>query len=458
MSDTPKDDDWAMTDPNLKFDPQTSPTPTGNNPSATDESTDIWSVQPVRDSSPAPSARNDEWQMPEPTFRVSEGVTPTFEKSSPPDGFNAAPIPEIEFDTDPSLDFANANATAIPAAPAQPEPAVAAEPTAAPKAKKSGGSGKWILMLVGLGGVFSLVLVSIVAAYMILSKPSASVAEVPSETPSEKNFSANKPVPAAAAPSPAALPSKVIFKGEMVLVEAGEFTMGSDTLEDESKPAHQVTLAAFYIDRTEVTNAQYGEFCKATGTKPPADPFWEPGYFEKRPRAPVIGVTFVDAKAFAKWAGKRLPTEQEWEKAASWNATTKTKFVYPWGNDYESGRAAFGIETPKDVGSIQSAASPSGALDMSGNVAEWVDAFFEPYPGNTFANPNYGETNRVVRGGFFAARSNDLLKTTRRIYVPPNVASGEDEEKLFAAAIGFRCAISADDPQLAETLRSSQGK
>src|SRR5207253_10748079 len=93
-------------------------------------------------------------------------------------------------------------------------------------------------------------------------------------------------------------------------------------------------------------------------------------------------------------------------------------------------------------------ANPAGAFDMAGNVAEWVDAFFQPYPGNTSSNPNFGETNRVVRGGFFGSKTNDFLKTTKRIYVPPTVASGEDEEKLFAAAIGFRCAVSADDARL----------
>jgi formylglycine-generating enzyme required for sulfatase activity len=92
-------------------------------------------------------------------------------------------------------------------------------------------------------------------------------------------------------------------------------------------------------------------------------------------------------------------------------------------------------------------------MDMAGNVAEWVDAFFQPYPNNVASNPNFGETNRVVRGGHFGSKSNDLLKTTKRIYVPPGVASGEDEEKLFAAAIGFRCAVSADDARLQESLK-----
>jgi formylglycine-generating enzyme required for sulfatase activity len=229
--------------------------------------------------------------------------------------------------------------------------------------------------------------------------------------------------------------------------------MGSDTGGDESKPAHKVTVPAFYIDKTEVTNAQYKEFCGATGKQPPPDPFWEKGYFENRPAAPVLGISFDDAKAFAAWAGKRLPTEEEWEKAASWDSAGGSKLDFPWGASFENGKAAFGLNTPKDVGSFPSGASPSGAMDMAGNVAEWVDAYFQPYPGNTSSNENFGEINRVVRGGHFGSKTNDFLKTTKRIYVPSGVASGEDEEKLFAAAIGFRCAVSADDSKLQESFR-----
>ena len=242
-----------------------------------------------------------------------------------------------------------------------------------------------------------------------------------------------------------------------MLVAAGEFTMGSDTGADESKPAHKVVLPAYYIDKTEVTNAEYKKFCDATGKTPPINPHIEKDYFALRPNAPVVGVSFADAKAYADWAGKRLPTEEEWEKAASWDEVTKTKREFPWGNDFQAKNAAFGIPKISDVGKFAGGASPSGALDMAGNVLEWVDAYFQPYPNSPASNSEFGETNRVVRGGHFASKSSESLKTTKRIYIPPTVASGEDGEKLVAAIIGFRCAVSADAPAIADVLKT-QGK
>ena len=392
--------------------------------------------------------------MPAPTFRVSEGAKPNFDKTVA--NFN---LKDENFgspyDTDEDsgnrttpyyrLPENQAQATAAPVAEAGAE---TAPPKPAPAPQKSGNM-KWVMLLGGLFTFFVLVIVAIVAVYFLYFDPSNTV----KSTANKSTAVAPTPAPTVAATPSAALPPSVNYKGEMVLVAAGEFTMGSDTGGDESKPAHKVTVPAFYIDKTEVTNAAYKEFCSATGARPPTDPFWEKGYFENRPDAPVLGVSYTDAKAFAVWAGKRLPTEAEWEKAASWDEKTQSKLEFPWGASFQSNKAAFGLETPKDVGSFPAGASPSGALDMAGNVAEWVDAFFQPYPGNTSANDNFGETNRVVRGGFFKAKSDELLKTTKRIYVPPTIASGEDEEKLFAAAIGFRCAVSADDARLAEFLK-----
>lgn len=512
MSDNPKDDDWGMTMPNARLEdelkkdalpqakkpeiPSLPPDDWGisspkvnipnnaippanlasNQPSDFDQTTpniDIpqqYKQQPKHSAPPVPPAddwglsqpnikvpkdnKNDDWQMPQPKFRVSEGATPNFDRTTPNInlkdidgdfgdenfGNNTTPyyrLPENQQMPPPAAEALAAEQSA-PAAPA----------AAAPAAQKSGNA-KWILMLGGLFAFFLLLTGGLVGAYFLFF-----------DTANNVKSNANRPIetapttaPTTTAPVANTLPATVNYKGDMVLVAAGEFTMGSDTGGDESKPAHKVTVPAFYIDKTEVTNAQYKEFCTATGKTPPTDPFWEKGYFEKRPNAPVLGVSFDDAKAFAEWAGKRLPTETEWEKAASWNEAAQSKLEFPWGASFETGKSAFGLNTPKDVGSFSSGASPSGALDMAGNVAEWVDAFFQPYPGNTTANPNFGETNRIVRGGHFGAKSNDLLKATKRIYVPPTIASGEDEEKLFAAAIGFRCAVSADDAKFQEALR-----
>jgi formylglycine-generating enzyme required for sulfatase activity len=519
MSDNPKDDDWGMTMPNARLDdekkkdvppppfqpkadtpPSLPPddwsmtTPNVNIPKAAVPPVNQASNQPLSDfdqtapninipqkfseqpkqsaAPPLPSdddwalsednikipkeSRKDDWQMPTPTFRVSEGAKPNFDKTTP--NFNLKNLPDDYGSPYGDEDVDNRTTPYYRLPENQTEPKTDAQSTAAagetgeaatpkPAPKQKGGNMKWVLLLGGLFAFFVLVIVGLVAAWFLYFDTSNTV-----------KSTANKPVETAPTPAPTVavtntLPTAINYKSDMVLVAAGEFTMGSETGGDESKPAHKVTVPAFYIDKTEVTNKQYKEFCSDTGAKPPTDPFWEKGYFENRPNAPVLGVSFDDAKAFAAWAGKRLPTEQEWEKAASWDAAANAKLEFPWGAAFEKGKAAFGLNTPKDVGSYPSGASPSGALDLAGNVAEWVDAFFRPYPGNTTENANFGELNRVVRGGHFSSKTNDLLKTTKRIYVPPTIASGEDEQKLFAAAIGFRCAVSADDARLQEFLK-----
>lgn len=516
MSNNPKDDDWGMTMPNVRLDdelkkdappmpPKAEPTPSlppddwgmtaanvsvppGMMPPADPPLSDFdqtapninvppqYTQQPKASAPPAQpddewgmtqanvnlpkETKKDNWQMPAPVFRVSEGEKPNFDKTTP--NFNLKNLPDdygspygddgTGNKTTPYYRLPE-NQTETPVAVAQAPDAEAPVETAAPKpVQPKSGNMKWILMLGGLFSFFLIVTAALIAGYFLYFNTPNTVSSTSSANKAETApTAAPTAVPLAATSN--ALPATVNYKGEMVLVAAGEFTMGSETGGDESKPAHQVTLPAFYIDKTEVTNAQFKEFCDATGKKPPPDPFWEKGYFEKRPAAPVLGVSFNDAKEFAAWAGKRLPTEAEWEKAASWDSAKQMKLDFPWGAAFEAGKAAFGLTTPKETGAFQLGASPSGALDMAGNVAEWVDAYFQPYPGNTATNPNFGEINRVVRGGHFGSKANDFLKTTRRIYVPPGVASGEDEEKLFAAAIGFRCAVSADDARLQNVLR-----
>ena len=469
----PPVDDWGMTTPNVNIPPNQMPslpnsdydktTPnikvpqefmepmqTPSNPPA-----DEWGMTEANINIPK-ETKNDGWQMPQPVFRISEGETPNFDKTTP--NINLKNLPDFG-SSDEDADNKTTPYHRLPenqAAASAPQVFTSKqldENTITEKSvvKAKSGNAKWILLLAGLFAFFLILTTAVIGVYFLYFGDSSTVKSV---------SNANKSTETAATPAPLApvaatnnLPATVNYKSDMVLVAGGEFTMGSDTGGDESKPAHKVNLPAFYIDKTEVTNAQYKEFCTANGKQPPPDPFWEKDYFTKRPNAPVLGVSFDEAKAFAAWAGKRLPSEEEWEKAASWDSAKQAKLEFPWGASFANGKAAFGLETTKDVGSFAAGASPSGALDMAGNVAEWVDTFFQPYPGNTGANPNFGETNRIVRGGFFKAKSDELLKTTKRIYVPPTIASGEDEEKLFAAAIGFRCAVSADDARLQESLK-----
>ena len=143
--------------------------------------------------------------------------------------------------------------------------------------------------------------------------------------------------------------------GEMVLVPAGEFRFG------EKKEV--ASLPAFYIDKTEVTNAAYGRFCQATKRPLPED------FAGKPPNYPVVFVTIGDAREFARWAGKRLPTALEWEKAA--RGTDGRTF--PWGNEMGNSRANTGTSELQPVDSFPSGASPYGALQMVGNAWELVD-------------------------------------------------------------------------------------
>jgi serine/threonine-protein kinase len=150
--------------------------------------------------------------------------------------------------------------------------------------------------------------------------------------------------------------------GAMVLVPAGEFAFGGDK--------QRLSLPAFYVDRTEVPNAEYAKFCQATNRALPDHfPADHTDY-------PVVNVTIAEARAFAAWAGKRLPNSQEWEKAAR-GADGR---AFPWGNEHDPARANVGTHGLRPVDDFASGASPFGALQMVGNVWEFVDQARPPSP------------------------------------------------------------------------------
>lgn len=463
---TPLNDEWGMTTPNISIPHETKNDDWGegapNINIAPDNKADDWGAATAPSLDAPRLEKPNDWSMPAPVFRKSEGEkVDNLPKHAP--NLNQSEIGGFD-KTTPNFNLSEIAPPPFGAA-IPPNPSLEAQPrvsetlvnqaAASPKVEKSGGGSK---MIYALGGLIVLLFLGIVALagvyFLFLNKPQpAQIAETPKEESKESVTSA---APIAAPPATSAartdLPKTIEYKGAMVLVAAGEFTMGSDTDADESKPAHKVTLPAFYIDKTEVTNGEYKKFCDETGKSYPANPHLEKDYFTKRPAAPVVGVSFADAQEYAKWAGKRLPTEAEWEKAASWDEAAQTKRAFPWGDAFQKSNAAFGTSAISDVGKFTGGASACGAMDMAGNVAEWVDAFFQPYPDSTAANPEFGEKNRVVRGGHFGSKSDDRLKTTKRIYIPPTVASGEDDEKLVAAIIGFRCAVSANAPNIADVL------
>ena len=211
--------------------------------------------------------------------------------------------------------------------------------------------------------------------------------------------------------------------GGMVLIPAGEFTMGSDKAENDAMwrganalnpygfndklyvdehPAHKVNLPAYMIDKYEVTNAQYKKFIDATGRRSP-DHFRNRTYPEGKADHPVTFVTWYDAHDYCQWTGKRLPTDEEWEKAARGSDGR----MFPWGNEFDINNAntplrwsklgVTGDTTP--VGAFEGGKSPYGLYDMSGNVWEWTSSWYVAYPGNKHPSENYGEKYKQLKGG-----------------------------------------------------------
>ena len=203
---------------------------------------------------------------------------------------------------------------------------------------------------------------------------------------------------------------------------------------ENETPQHTVYLDAFYIDKYEVTNAQYGEFMAATGHSPP--PFWNNELFNQ-PEKPVMSVTWENAKAYADWAGKRLPTEAEWEKAARGTDGR----IWTWGNEWDASKlnandvgTIEGFVYTSPVGSFPQGVSPYGVHDMAGNVWEWCEDWYdENYysygPKTNPKGPAYGE-NHVLRGGDWSM-NNDFTRCPSRVGISPG-----------SMPTGFRCAKS----------------
>jgi formylglycine-generating enzyme required for sulfatase activity len=211
----------------------------------------------------------------------------------------------------------------------------------------------------------------------------------------------------------------------MICVPAGEFLMGSSDADpdaaDDEKPQHTVYLDAFWIDKTEVTNAQYRKCVEAGACKEPQDAKGDRCWDDSRynaPDQPVPCVTWYDARDYAAWVGGRLPTEAEWEKAARGTDGR----IYPWGGTFDSSKLNFcdrnceydskdtnaddGYTYSAPVGNYLAGASPFGALDMAGNAWEWVadwydDRYYFSSPASNPEGPG-SRAYRVLRGGSFA--------------------------------------------------------
>jgi formylglycine-generating enzyme required for sulfatase activity/serine/threonine protein kinase len=213
----------------------------------------------------------------------------------------------------------------------------------------------------------------------------------------------------------------------MVYVPGGTFMMGRDDGDEYERPAHEVTVRPFFIDIYEVTNEEYAKFVKATNHKVPQT--WTNGtYGSGDARKPVTGVTWDDANDYARWSGKRLPTEEEWEFAA--RGTDRRR--YPWGSDWRNGFAnANNVRSQTaDVGTY-TGASPYLAYDMVGNAWEWTASDMAAYPGGKLPEQPAMNT-KVLRGGSFESKMNQATVTYRYGW--------RAREEITYAQAGFRCA------------------
>lgn len=198
----------------------------------------------------------------------------------------------------------------------------------------------------------------------------------------------------------------------MVLVPAGEFTMGADERAPDERPTRKLMVKAFYIDRFEVTNQAFKVV------------FPEHKFPEGQDNVAAMGISWTQSLRYCESVGKRLPTEAEWEKAARGTDGRE----YPWGEVFDSTLANTldsGIGIPTRVGHCYTSLSPYSCLDMSGNAYEWVMDWYEAYPGNQFVTKDYGQIFRVLRGGSYltgkfearcAARHFDRIESKRRDY------------------------------------------
>lgn len=282
---------------------------------------------------------------------------------------------------------------------------------------------------------------------------------------------------------------------EEVLIPAGEFVMGSDKLDTEKKsgefgnskpwyldehPRHKENLKAYHIDKYEVTNGEYREYVDSKRIRPPG--YWlETGYLlvlrmekvrsrsvdslrklaskvmkldvdtrtmdkgqllaamEKRfaymDKLPVVDVSWIDADAYCRFRGKRLPSEAEWEKAARGVGGQE----FPWGDTWKAGMANAGEEFWEDgvapVGSYKSDRSPYGVYDLGGNVSEWVNDWYQAYPGSDYQSKEFGRMFKVMRGAGWGREGHYAISLFQR-----GAYRFFLRQDSSHADLGFRCA------------------
>jgi formylglycine-generating enzyme required for sulfatase activity len=259
--------------------------------------------------------------------------------------------------------------------------------------------------------------------------------------------------------APDTLPTQMVSEVDgkaMRLVPAGEFIMGTNRTDPDNThlkigtvkplykdqhPEHKVYLDAFYIDEKEVTNLEYKKFIDSTQF-PELPGHWEEGSFpEGKGNLPVTNVTWREAFSYALWAGKRLPTEAQWEKAARGTDGR----LYPWGDEYQKGWANIGVDGAKALapsGSYPKDVSPYQVFDMAGNVMEWTSSWYQAYPGNDYQFKKFGNEFKVLRGNGFQKGGHYFLEAYRYTFYRTEARLDEYFEN-----VGFRCVNPVTSPK-----------
>ncbi len=277
------------------------------------------------------------------------------------------------------------------------------------------------------------------------------------------------------------------LEGDMVFIPAGQFVFGTNQTDEpglgasmgipkplykDAHPEQKPFLKGFYIDRFEVSHRRYQAFLKDLPTHPDYQAIVETLGYYASPRGwqktrfpeglgdhPVVWVSWFDAANFCQWAGKRLPTEKEWERAAR---GTKGS-AYPWGNEFERDRAnlpnKLGSKAAlSKVGTFKKGASPEGVEDLVGNVWEWIDADYAPYPNNKFKFDDFNQGYKVIRGvsvsdighfpgEFYVQVLKEFARAGYRQYADPDQGASD---------VGFRCVSSNAPKAFKESSSSAQ--
>lgn len=236
---------------------------------------------------------------------------------------------------------------------------------------------------------------------------------------------------------------------EMVLIPSGEFIMGTNMVDKEGThkkigsvkplfldqhPERKMFLGSFYMDRYEVTNEEYQRFLNATQfTDRPAH--WEEGkYLEGQDMHPVTQVTWWEAWSYCMWAGKQLPNEAQWEKSAR----GPNGLPYPWGQEFVKGKANLGIDGDRKAAVVTAYpedVSPYKIYGMSGNVMEWTQDWYLPYPGNSKPDSRFGRELKVLRGNGFQKAGHYFLPAYQYAFTRTEANPND-----FFENVGFRCA------------------